>query len=83
MIFVRDPLSMSAYLMHREYIIFHYNLFQIINYVVAIELKCDIVLSEFKLQSLYYVYFWSNTLIPSSNDLIVPPPSFYNDGFGI
>ena len=30
--------------------------------VVANVLDCDIVVSGFKLQSCYYVHFWTNTL---------------------
>ena len=45
--------------------------------------------SEFKLQSRYYVHFWANTLGKGMNPLlltmgqIVPPLFFSKDGFGI
>ena len=47
-------------------------------------------ISEFKLQSRYYIYFWTNTLGKSMN-LVIPLVMsyielllfFYKDGFGI
>ena len=53
-------------------------------------LDCNIMLSEFKLQSQYYVYFQINTLRKAMNLLlfqaigyIVSLLFFYKDGFGI
>ena len=53
-------------------------------------LDCDIVVSDFELQSRYYVYFRFNTikkgmnfLIPSAINLMVSVLFFYDDGFGI
>ena len=57
---------------------------------MAIELDCKILVSDFELQSRYYVHFWTNALekgmnhvIPPSIGLIVPLLFFYKDGFGI
>ena len=35
-------------------------------------LDCGIVVSEFELQSSYYVHFWTNTLGKIINSLILP-----------
>ena len=58
--------------------------------LVANVLGCDIVVSEFKLQSIYDVHFWTstltkgmNSLIPQAIGLIVKLLFFYKDGFGI
>ena len=59
--------------------------------VVVNFLGWDIVVSEFKLQSRYYVHFRTNTLGKGTNTiihtqilcLIVPLLSFFGDGFGI
>ena len=55
--------------------------------VVATGLDCDIIVSEFKPQSRYYVLFWTNTLKKGMNLLILPAIVallfFYKDGFGI
>ncbi len=40
--------------------------------VVANLLDCDIVVSEFKLQSCYYIHFRTNTLGKGMNPLILP-----------
>ena len=40
--------------------------------VVAIVLVCDIVVSEFELQSCYYVHFRTDTLGKGMNPLIPP-----------
>ena len=41
--------------------------------VVANILNCNIVVSKFKLQSCYYVYFWTNALGKGMNPLIPFP----------
>ena len=41
--------------------------------VVVNVLKCDIVVSEFKIQSNYYVPFWTNTYRKGVNSLYPPP----------
>ena len=53
-------------------------------------LDCDIIVSEIKLQSHYYIHFQTNTLgkgmnsiINPSMGLIVPLLSCYKNGFGI
>ena len=58
--------------------------------VVANVLGYNIVVSEFKIQSHYDVYFQTNTfrkgikaLNPSAMGWIVPLVVFYKDGFGI
>ena len=52
--------------------------------VVANVLDCDIEVSEFKLQSRYFVHFRTNNLGKSMNPLISPALLFfYKDGFGI
>ena len=35
-------------------------------------MDCDMVISEFELESSYYVHFWTNTLKKSTNTLIPP-----------
>ena len=40
--------------------------------VVVNMLDCNVVVSEFKLQSLYYIYFQPNTLGKGMNPLIPP-----------
>ena len=35
------------------------------------KLGCDIIVSEFELQSLYYDHFWTNTLGKGMNALIL------------
>ena len=40
--------------------------------VVVKVLDCRIIQSEFKLQSCYYVHFWTNTLGKGMNPLILP-----------
>ena len=49
--------------------------------VVVNVLDCDIIISEFKLQSYYYVHFWIKTLGKSENPLILPQLFFLKDGF--
>ena len=51
--------------------------------------NCDIIVSEFELQSRYDVHFWTNTpgkgidsCIPTAMGLIVSP-LIYKDDFGI
>ena len=53
--------------------------------VVANVLDFDTVVTKFKLQSCYYVHFWTNTLEKGKNCLISPAMGlfFYKDGFGI
>ena len=53
-------------------------------------LICDIVVSEFDLQSRYCAYFWTNAILKGMNRFIltamsqvVPLLFFYKDGFGI
>ena len=41
--------------------------------VVNNKLACNIIISEFELQSCYYVYVWINTLGKSMNSLMPPP----------
>ena len=43
--------------------------------VMAKALDCGIVVSEFKLQSRYYIHFWINNLGKGMNPLIVPAVS--------
>ena len=38
--------------------------------IVANVVDCDIVVSKFKLQSRYYIPFWTNTLAKGMNSLI-------------
>ena len=45
------------------------------NGVVVYVLNCDIIVSEFELQSRYYVYFRTNSLGKGMN-LLTPPPSY-------
>ena len=40
--------------------------------VIVKVMDCGIVVSEFILQSLYYVHFWANTLGKGMNPLILP-----------
>ena len=57
--------------------------------VVAKVLNCGLKVSEFELQSRYYVHFWSYTLGKSMNPLIpqvvgqIVSLLFYKDGVGI
>ena len=46
-------------------------------------LDCDIVVSEFMHQSLYYIHFQIHTLRESMNPFIPPAMLFYKDWFGI
>ena len=41
--------------------------------VMAKSMDCEIVVSEFVLQSRYYVHFRANTLGKGMNPLILPP----------
>ena len=36
-------------------------------------LDCDIVVSKFKLQSPYYIHFWTNTIEKDMNPFTPPP----------
>ena len=40
-------------------------------------LDCDIIVSEFKLQLFYDVYFWTNTLQKDMNHFILTPPQLW------
>ena len=57
--------------------------------VIVKAMDCGIVVSEFKLQSCYYVHFWINTLRKGMDPLILPamgeivPLFIYKDGFNI
>ena len=56
--------------------------------VMVKELDCAIVVSEFKLQSCYYVHFWTNALgkginPPKAIGSIVALLFFSKGGFGI
>ena len=60
--------------------------------VMVKSLDCRIVVSEFELQSRYYVHFWTNTFGKGMNPLILPSMGYLNgtttvllkkDGFGI
>ena len=58
--------------------------------VVANELDCDFLVSEFELLLFYYLHFWTNTcwkgmnlIISPGMDKIVPRQFFYKDAFGI
>ena len=53
-------------------------------------MDCGIVVSEFELQSRYFVHFRANTLGKGMNPIILPAMGwivpllfFYKDGFGI
>ena len=53
-------------------------------------LDCVIAVSEFRLQSCYYVHFWTNTIGKGMNSLLFPAVGlrvtllfFYKDGLGI
>ena len=48
-------------------------------------LDYNIVVGDFKLQSCYYIHFWTgmNPLIPPAVGEIIPLLLFYKDGFGI
>ena len=54
--------------------------------VEANVLDCDIAVSEFDFQLLYYVHFQTNILGEGMNPFILPAMPllfFYKDGFGI
>ena len=40
--------------------------------VMVKAMDCEVVVSEFVLQSRYYVHFWANTLAKGMNPLILP-----------
>ena len=40
--------------------------------VIVKAMDCEIVVSKFKLQSGYYVHFWTNTLGKGMNPFILP-----------
>ena len=58
--------------------------------VMVKAMDCGIVVSEFVLQSCYYIHFWANTLGKGMNPLILPAMGeivpllfFLENGFGI
>ena len=46
-------------------------------------MDCDIIATNFELQSHYYDNFWTNLLISTSHRLVVPLILSYKDGFNI
>ena len=56
--------------------------------VAANVLYCNIVVSDFELQSSYYVHFWINTfrkgiyLLIRSTMILIEPQLVYKEGFG-